>query len=175
MRDEALKSHEMVDSYFISLSATFAALYVVGVVVLAPISFYITQVRVADALLPFTIILGWPAIVGVTVGCMAANLFGGLGLIDVIGGGLANLAAGYAGWRVGRMGFKGSWLTGSFLETLIVSATVGGYLSILFMVPFNISFLGVFIGSMVSINGVGYMLIKILGGSRVLKRTLGIP
>ncbi|MGC8961636.1 MAG: QueT transporter family protein, partial [Candidatus Bathyarchaeia archaeon] len=133
---------ERIDAYFISLSAVFAALYVVGVVVLAPISFYVTQVRVADALLPLTIICGWPAILGVTVGCMAANVFGGLGALDVVGGGLANLAAGYLGWRVGRGRFKGSWLIGSFLEALVVSAVVGGYLSLLFMVPLYISFLG---------------------------------
>lgn len=167
-----MKFVEAVGAHFISLSAVFAALYVVGVVVLAPISFYVTQVRVADALLPLTMIFGWPAIIGVTVGCMVANLFGGLGAIDVIGGGLANLVAGYVGWKVGRMGFRGSWLVGSTLETLIVSGVVGGYLSFLFMVPLHLSFLGVFVGSIVSINGVGYMLLKILGGSRLLRERL---
>jgi uncharacterized membrane protein len=36
----------------VSLTAVFTALYAVGVVVLAPISFQVFQVRVVDALLP---------------------------------------------------------------------------------------------------------------------------
>ncbi|MBS7645442.1 MAG: QueT transporter family protein [Candidatus Bathyarchaeia archaeon] len=167
-----MRAADRIDAHFISLSAVFAALYVVGVVVLAPISFYVTQVRVADALLPLTIIGGWPAILGVTIGCTVANFFGGLGALDVVGGGLANLAAGYVGWRVGRGRFKGSWLIGSSLQTLIVSAVVGGYLSFLLTVPFKVSFLGVFTGSLISVNGMGYILLKMLGRSRLLMERL---
>ena len=162
--------NKWINVYSISLSAVFATLYTIGVVALAPISFYITQVRIADALLPLTILFGWPAILGVTIGCIVANLFGGLGVLDIIGGGMANLIAGYWGWRVGQMNFKGSWLIGSSLETIIVSSVVGSYLSILFTVPFMLSFLGVLIGSIISINGIGYLLLKTLSRSRFIRR-----
>lgn len=161
-----------IDVYSISLSVVFAALYTIGVVALAPISFYITQVRIADALLPLTIIFGWPAILGVTIGCIVANLFGGLGALDIIGGGMANFIAGYIGWRVGRTNLKGSWLLGSSLETIIVSSIVGSYLSILFAVPFILSFLGVLIGSVISINGIGYLLLKALTRSKFIQGSI---
>ncbi|MBL7118911.1 QueT transporter family protein, partial [Candidatus Bathyarchaeota archaeon] len=40
------------------MAALFAALYAIGVIALAPISFMIFQVRIADALLPLSILFG---------------------------------------------------------------------------------------------------------------------
>ena len=45
-------------SFSVTLAAAIAALYAVGVVVLGPISFQIIQVRVADALLPLSMLFG---------------------------------------------------------------------------------------------------------------------
>jgi uncharacterized membrane protein len=84
----------------VTFTAVFAALYAVGVVLLAPISFQVFQVRIADALLPLSILFGWPAILGLTLGAFVANLFGGLGPVDVVGGTLANLLARYIAWRI---------------------------------------------------------------------------
>ncbi|HYB67202.1 MAG TPA: QueT transporter family protein, partial [Candidatus Acidoferrales bacterium] len=78
---------------YITLTAVFAALYAVAVVFLAPISFQIFQVRLADALLPLAILFGWPAVLGLALGAFVANFFGGLGPIDIIGGAIANLIA----------------------------------------------------------------------------------
>ena len=74
----------------IVLAAVFAALYAVGVV-FWPISFQVFQVRVADALLPLAMLFGWPAILGLSLGAFVANIFGGLGPVDMIGGTLDNL------------------------------------------------------------------------------------
>ncbi len=56
------------------LTAFFAALYAVGVVALAPISFLIFQVRIADSLLPLAIIFGLPACTGFSIGALVANI-----------------------------------------------------------------------------------------------------
>jgi len=146
----------------VSLTAIFAALYAVGVVVLAPISFQVFQVRVADALLPLAILFGWPAVLGLSLGAFVANFFGGLGVIDVVGGSVANLLASYAAWKTGRRGIKGSWLIAVAIEILAVTAIVGSYLSCLFQIPLEIGLLGVLLGSFVAIGLLGYPLLLVL-------------
>jgi len=88
----------------VSVTAIFAALYAVGVVLLAPISFGVYQVRVADALLPLSMIFGMPAAAGLSLGCLIANIYGGLGITDIIGGALANFLACSIAYRIGRNG-----------------------------------------------------------------------
>ncbi len=144
------------DPICISLSAAFAALYAVGVVFLTPISFQIFQVRLADALLPLSMLFGWPAIFGLALGAFVANFFGGLGPVDIIGGAIANLVATFLAWRIASV--KPTWqfkLFGAGAEVLVVTAIVGTYLSYLFGMPLNIGLLGVFLGSAVAIGILG--------------------
>ncbi|MBC7130305.1 QueT transporter family protein, partial [Candidatus Bathyarchaeota archaeon] len=82
-----------VKSKDLALTAVFAALYAIGVILLEPISFGIYQVRVADALLPLSMLFGMSVALGTSLGCIVANAYGGLGLIDIIGGAVANLLA----------------------------------------------------------------------------------
>ncbi len=84
------------------LTAMFAAVYAVGVYLLTPISFLPFQVRVADALLPLAILFGWPAIIGLSIGAFVANFFGPLGVVDIVGGALANFIATFLAWRISR-------------------------------------------------------------------------
>jgi len=65
------------------LTALLAALYALGVTLLAPISFEIFQIRVADMLLPLAIVFGMPAVVGLSVGTIVANLSSPFGIIDI--------------------------------------------------------------------------------------------
>jgi uncharacterized membrane protein len=155
------------------LVASFAALYTLLVYVFASVSFLQLQVRIADALMPLTILFGWPATLGLSLGCFVANFFGGLGLVDVIGGGLANLIAGFVGWKIGSMKFNGSWVVAVLTQNLIVSFIVGSYLWVLLVIPdltygsivipgIVASWVGVFLGSLVSMNGLGYAILKAL-------------
>lgn len=71
-----------------------AALYVVITIVFAPISYGMVQVRVSEALtvLPFV----FPeSILGLYLGCLIANIYGGFGFIDIVFGSLATLIAAY--------------------------------------------------------------------------------
>jgi len=151
----------------VTLSAVVAALYAVGVVVLGSISFQVFQVRVADALLPLSMLFGWPVIIGLTLGTIVANLFGGLGPIDIVGGGLANFFAGYIAWRISLNRGKPWLLLGVASQVIIVTAIVGTYLSYLFGMPLEVGLLGVLIGSIVAIGILGSLLLLALSSKRV--------
>ena len=86
------------DSRDLSLSALFAALYVVvnfaqlfsigNPTVYGPI-----QLRVADFMIALAALFGWPLIAGVTVGCFVTNAYYFIGAPDVILGPIANFVA----------------------------------------------------------------------------------
>jgi uncharacterized membrane protein len=67
-----------------------------------PISFGVYQVRIAEALtvLPF---LSRAAIPGLYIGCLLANIFGGMGWLDIVFGPLITLAAAVLTHLTGRM------------------------------------------------------------------------
>lgn len=146
----------------VGLASGIAALYAVGVVVLAPISFATYQIRVADALLPLSILFGWPAVLGLSLGCALANFFGGLGPIDVIGGSAANFAASFLAWKIGSASFPGSRIAAVIVQIIVVTLIVGGYLSYLFGLPLTLSLLGILVGSGIAIGILGYALLNIL-------------
>ena len=146
----------------------FAALYTVGVVFLAPISFQAFQVRVADALLPLAIIFGWPAILGLSLGAFVANVYGGLGPVDMIGGALANFIATLVAFRLVTLKGKRWMLVGVGIEVLIVTFVVGSYLSYLLAIPLTMSWLGVLLGSLVAIGLLGSILLFTLSRSNIL-------
>jgi len=156
------------DSIRIALTAAFASLYAVGVVFLAPISFQIFQVRVADALLPLAMVFGWPAILGLSLGAFVANVFGGLGPVDMIGGALANFLATLLAWKiVARRGNR--WMpVGVGVEILVVTLVVGTYLSYLLMIPLPLSWLGIFLGSLAAIGLLGSILLYTLSRRNVV-------
>jgi len=160
-----------------TFAAVFAALYAVGVVVLAPISFQVFQVRVADALLPLSVLFGWPAVLGLALGAIVANLFGGLGPVDIVGGSLANLLAGYVAWRIALS--RGRWwvLLAVGLQVLIVTLIVGTYLSYLLTIPLEVAWAGVMLGSTVAIGFLGSFLLYALSTERIVMilRGYGIP
>jgi len=145
----------------ISLTAIFAALYAVGVVALAPISFMLFQVRVADALLPLSMLFGWPAIVGFSLGALIGNVYGGLGLVDMAGGAAANFAGCSIAYAVTRGSLRrGNYFIGCWIINLTITFTVGTYLAYLLGFPVEVGWLGVFIGSVVAINLCGFFLLQ---------------
>jgi len=157
------------DTEALALTAVFAALYAAGVIYLAPISFGVYQVRIADALLPLSMIFGMPVAIGSGLGCSVANVYGGLGIVDIMGGTIANFVACTLAWYVGRGGIARKFL-GSLVETVVITAIVGGYLALIFEVPVEIGLLGIFIGSIVAINILGFALLEGLYRSGLAKR-----
>jgi uncharacterized membrane protein len=151
-----------------ALGALFAALYAVGVTVLAPISFQVYQVRVADILLPLSILYGPAAIIGLTIGTFVGNLSSPFGIIDIVGGAVANFIATFLAWQIGKRRFHGSWFTGTIAEVLAIALIVGTYLSFLLQIPVWLSWIGVLVGEIVAVNIGGYLLL--CGVARVFGR-----
>ena len=112
-----------------ALAALVAAMYAAYVFYFAVTSFGPLQVRVVDAFLPLSILLGPPAIAGVTIGCFIGNLLGSpIGIVDVIGGPMANFAAATLAWLITRRRFPGSWVLAIGVEIVVVTVVVGSYL-----------------------------------------------
>mgnify|MGYP001364409595 FL=1 len=150
-----------MDSKQIALISIFAALYAIGVVFLAPFSFLPIQVRVADALLPLAIIFGMPAIIGLSLGTVVANIFGGLGFIDIIGGTVANFIAAYVAWKLCRRN-KVPFIVGIACQVVIVSMIVGVYISYLFELPLIVGITDIFIGTFLAVGVLGSVLVVII-------------
>lgn len=160
------------NSKIISIIVIFAALYAIGVIVLAPISFGIYQVRLADALLPLSMIFGIPSAIGFALGAIISNIYGTLGIVDIIGGSIANFIACTLAFYIGRKGNIGNRFLGSIIQTMIITIIVGGYLWYIFQVPIEFSIFGIFIGSLISINFLGFPIQEILRRNEFIKKYL---
>jgi len=148
----------------IALTAVFASLYAIGTIVLAPTSYGVIQCRVADSLIPLSVLFGYPTVIGVTLGCVVANVYGGFGVIDIVFGSLANLLASALAYKL-----RNKPLLACTASTLVVTFIVGSYLWILFEVPWEFSILGVFVGSLLSMNVLGFALIEGLRRSGIVR------
>ncbi|MFN3622402.1 MAG: QueT transporter family protein, partial [Nitrososphaerales archaeon] len=109
-----------------------------------------------------------PVVLGVTLGNLVANTLGSpFGVVDVVGGTAANFFASYLAMLVASLRFRGSWLLGCTSANIVVSVIVGGYITWLAQIPlgsplWELPIVGVLIGSTVSINFIGYLLVKAL-------------
>jgi len=87
--------------------------------------------------------------------------------VDIVGGSLANLLAGYVAWRIALNRARWWVLVGVGLQVLIVTLAVGTYLSYLFAIPLQIGWLGVMLGSIVAIGFLGSLLLFALSTERI--------
>ncbi|MCS7139110.1 MAG: QueT transporter family protein [Candidatus Nezhaarchaeota archaeon] len=147
-------------------SAVTAGLYAALVTALSPISFAVFQVRVADALLllPFLDFFGLPAVIGLTIGCALANLISPFGVYDVVLGSTANLIAGLIAWVLGRRSKSMVALISAAILQSLVIATIIGYvlLHLLYGVELILAFIGVLVGSIISICLLGTALVTFI-------------
>jgi len=163
------------------LTAVFAALYVVINVVQMfsignPFVSGPVQLRVADCLIALAALLGWPVVLGVTVGGVVVNLLSNmmffLGPVDIIMGPFANfVAAGlvFLLWR--------RRLLACVIGALPIGFIVGGYLWWFFDVPEVLAFIPVWLGmivsitisSLIAVTVIGYSLLTILSRPSVIE------
>ncbi len=170
-----------MDARDIALSAVFASLYAIMVVVQGLSAAAALQLRIADCLIPLAALFGWPTIVGLTVGCFVGNtvVSGPLpnGVYDVIFGPLANLIA-----TVVIFQLRKRKLIGCILGAGIIGLIVGSYLWVIFT-PQDIfgyelpstwplwttTVLSVTVSSLIAIAIIGYSLLSVLSRPNILE------
>jgi uncharacterized membrane protein len=156
----------------LAVMTIFAALYAVGVIALAGISFGygVFQVRVADAMLPLSMIFGIPSAIGLSLGCVVSNVYGGLGVIDIAGGAAANLVACILAWYIGRNGGKLRRFAATIVQTVVIGLIVGVYLAPLLNIPLLLSIFAVLAGEIVAINLIGYPLQEAIRRNKIFSK-----
>ncbi len=82
--------------------------------------------------------------------------------MDIVGGSLANLAATYVAWKIGRRNIHGAWVIATASEILLITAIVGSYLSYLFQMPLEVGLSGIFLGSFVATGILGFILLLLI-------------
>lgn len=147
---------------FVVLNGLIAGLYVVFTLPFANIAYGPIQFRLAEVLTVFPAFSAL-TIPGVTLGCFIANLINpnNLGPVDIIGGTLATLIAGYFSWLIG----KKKKPLGIIPPIVFNGLIVGGYLP----------FLLVDEGSTVTVQAVGTSMLSVAGSEAVLLVVLGLP
>jgi uncharacterized membrane protein len=151
----------------LALIGVFAALYAALVYALPGISFQLVQVRVADALIPLSIIFGWPVVIGVTIGAAVANVISPLPsiIVDITFGSMANFIASFLALKIGGWKRNKSVVNeslGCVVATAVITFIVGTYLAVITEMDLWIWWLGIGIGSVISISILGYMLIQVM-------------
>ncbi len=136
--------------------AAIAALYAVITIVLAPISYGPIQVRISEALTLLPFFMGSPAAVGLWIGCMIANYFGGNGLIDIVFGAGITLIAGLLTARARNL------YIGAIYPVLLNAFGVALILYLAFELPYWITALQVGLGQLIAVFVLGILLMKIL-------------
>lgn len=155
-------------------AAMAAAVYVVLCLALQPLSYGPVQVRVAEALtlLP---VFGAEYIVGVTLGCLIANLLGS-GIIDAVFGTAATLIAALLSYRLRYARIKGLAIPAAIAPVVVNAVVVGAELSLFFsgsdvtapVVLLNMLTVG--LGEVVSCLLLGVALIRLIEKSPGLSR-----
>ena len=144
----------------ITRGAVIAALYAVVTVIFQPISYGLVQVRVSEALtlLPY---LWIEAVPGVFIGCLLANIWGGSGLLDIILGSAATLAA----------AILTRYAPNKFLAAtspVVVNAlVVGCYLSFILNAPLFLSIFYVGCGQAIACYALGLPLLEFVSSSKI--------
>ena len=171
-----------LESKDLALSAVFASLYAVAVIIQGLTASASIQLRVADCLIPLVALFGPPSIIGVSVGCFFSNAYLSAsmqyGVFDIFLGPLANLAAATIIFKLRR-----NVLLGCAIGSLVIGIIVGGYLWLLFPPPDNVfglmlpgslpacflSILSIAISSLVALCVFGYTLLKVMSRPGILK------
>ena len=147
--------------------ALIATVYSSLTIALGPLGYSWIQVRLAEALTPLPFLIGFPAVVGLTIGCIIANLFSPIGLPDLIFGPLLTLSAALMSWKLSMKRRLMACVYPVFVNAFGVSA----YVSFYYNVPYWISVATIAVGELVAAILVGYPLLvaveKAVVGSKI--------
>lgn len=125
----------------IATGAMIGALYATITVALAPLSYGWVQFRVAEAFTITPVAFGYWGAIGLFIGCIVANFFGGFGAIDIVGGSLCTLAAGVL---TANRRTSPNILIAGIWPVVINAFGVSAYLYFFFAVPYWLIVISIF-------------------------------
>jgi uncharacterized membrane protein len=149
-----------VHTRYIARAAVIAGVYAGLCLLLAPVSYKVLQVRVAEGLTLLPMV--WPeAVVGLTLGALIANTTGPFGIVDIVFGTAATAIAACLTYRYrhSRMAY--------FFPILVNGLVVGGYLPFVANMQIHVwtipaAMLSVAAGEAVAVFAVGVPLLRAL-------------
>lgn len=159
----------MMTTHKLTISAMVVALYIVLIYVTQGISFGAYQIRIATSL--YALAYAFPfLIIPMGVGNLISNFFGGLGILDMVGGFGVGVLTTAIIVLMRRMGLSAWWVA---LPIIFVPALcVPLWLSPLIGVPYWALVLNLAVGQ--TIPGiVGAILVKALSGRRSIATLMG--
>lgn len=145
--------------------ALIASAYSMMTVILGSFGYSWVQVRISEALTPLPFLMGFPAVAGLTLGCVLANWFSPVGLPDVIFGPLLTLCAAILSWKANFGKKSVACVYPVFINAFGVSA----YVSSFYGVPYAMSVVTIAVGEFIAAILVGYPLL-----TAIEKKVIGL-
>jgi uncharacterized membrane protein len=136
----------------IAVTTFTAAAYTAMTIALGPFSYAWIQVRISEALTPLPFLLGLPAVVGLTLGCILANIFSPIGLPDIVFGPIMTLLAALLSWR---FSFKRKIIACAY-PVLINAFGVSFYVSLFYGTPYPVTVVAIAFGEFIAAVMIGY-------------------
>lgn len=144
-------------------TALVAAIYAALTIILAPISYGPVQFRLSEVLVLLAFMDPF-YIVGLTVGCLLANILGGLGIMDIVFGTLATFlsvsAISLTAKYIKSKNF--SLIIASLWPTIFNGVIIGWMLNYVLGVPLVLTMIQVGIGEFVVVTVVGVPVFKLI-------------
>lgn len=149
----------------ITRNALVASLYAVLTIISSPLSYGFMQVRFSEAL-NILVFFNPNYVVGLTLGCLIANLFSSAGMLDVIFGTLTTLVSGILFSLVGKLtknmlfpSFIPSFANAFVVPLIIYFSSIGTADEFVLETSFYFYMFGfVLLGEVISINILGYII-----------------
>jgi len=143
---------------WVPLASVLASLYAVTTVTLGEFGYSWVQVRISEALTPLPYLFGFPAVAGLTLGVVIANVFSPVGLPDMVFGPILTLLAACLSWRLNFDRRLLACVYPVVVNAFGVSAYVAGF----YGVPYEAAVLSIGAGELVAAILVGYPLLRAL-------------
>lgn len=151
----------------IALTGIVGAVYASLTVALGSLSYSWIQVRISEALAPLPLLMGFPAVVGLTLGCVIANFFSPAGIPDLVFGPILTLIAALLSWR---FSFRRKAIA-CIYPVLINAFGVSSYISLYYNIPYWTSVLTIGAGEFIASVLAGYPLLLAIEKTKFSKRT----
>lgn len=136
------------------INAMIAGIYAVLTLVISPIAYSQIQFRLSEIMV-FLAFYNYRYIPGLTIGCILANLFSPLGMLDVVFGTLSTLLVCIAMYYA-----KNRYLA-EMLGAIITGIIIGGELWYAYQIPFVINAIYVAVGELIVLV-IGTLVFKVL-------------